>query len=100
MLGSVVEAEDVVQEALLRLHDATPLDNTEAFLTTVTTRLSIDVLRSATSSAPHPTPAASGSAVRVGASRRTCPASIPTPPSATPSRTASCAPPARATSPG
>ena len=47
MLGSVVEAEDVVQEALLRLHDATPLDNTEAFLTTVTTRLSIDVLRSA-----------------------------------------------------
>jgi RNA polymerase sigma-70 factor (ECF subfamily) len=47
MLGSVVEAEDVVQEALLRLHDRTPLDNTEAFLTTVTTRLSIDVLRSA-----------------------------------------------------
>jgi RNA polymerase sigma-70 factor, ECF subfamily len=47
MLGSVVEAEDVVQEALLRLHDATALDNREAFLTTVTTRLSIDVLRSA-----------------------------------------------------
>jgi len=47
MLGSVAEAEDVVQEALLRLHDRSPLDNTEAFLTTVTTRLSIDVLRSA-----------------------------------------------------
>ena len=47
MLGSVAEAEDVVQEALLRMHDRSPLDNEEAFLTTVTTRLSIDVLRSA-----------------------------------------------------
>src|SRR3954452_21573519 len=47
MLGSVADAEDVVQEALLRLHDRSPLDNDEAFLTTVTTRLSIDVLRSA-----------------------------------------------------
>src|SRR5919198_2697615 len=47
MLGSVAEAEDVVQEALLRLHDRPPLQNEEAFLTTVTTRLSIDVLRSA-----------------------------------------------------
>jgi RNA polymerase sigma-70 factor, ECF subfamily len=47
MLGSVAEAEDVVQEALLRLHDRPALQNEEAFLTTVTTRLSIDVLRSA-----------------------------------------------------
>jgi RNA polymerase sigma-70 factor (ECF subfamily) len=47
MLGSVSEAEDVVQEALLRLQDRSALDNEEAFLTTVTTRLSIDVLRSA-----------------------------------------------------
>src|SRR3954454_18000416 len=47
MLGSVAEAEDVVQEALIRLQDRTPLDNEEAYLTTVTTRLSIDVLRSA-----------------------------------------------------
>jgi RNA polymerase sigma-70 factor, ECF subfamily len=47
MLGSVTEAEDVVQEALLRLHDRPPLQNEEAFLTTVATRLSIDVLRSA-----------------------------------------------------
>src|ERR1700745_1873478 len=47
MLGSVAEAEDVVQEALLRMQDRTPLDNEKAFLTTVTTRLSIDVLRSA-----------------------------------------------------
>lgn len=47
MLGSVAEAEAVVQEALLRLHDASAPDDREAFLTTVTTRLSIDVLRSA-----------------------------------------------------
>jgi RNA polymerase sigma-70 factor (ECF subfamily) len=47
MLGSVTEAEDVVQESLLRLHDRSALDNEEAYLTTVTTRLSIDVLRSA-----------------------------------------------------
>ena len=47
MLGSVAEAEDVVQEALLRLHQADDVDNPEAFLTTVTTRLAIDLLRSA-----------------------------------------------------
>jgi RNA polymerase sigma-70 factor, ECF subfamily len=47
MLGSVAEAEDVVQEALVRLHRAGGVDNPEAFLTTVTTRLAIDVLRSA-----------------------------------------------------
>lgn len=47
MLGSVAEAEDVVQESLLRLHQARGVDNAEAFLTTVTTRLAIDVLRSA-----------------------------------------------------
>jgi RNA polymerase sigma factor (sigma-70 family) len=47
MLGTVSEAEDVVQEALLRLHSAEGVENREAFLTTVTTRLAIDVLRSA-----------------------------------------------------
>jgi RNA polymerase sigma-70 factor (ECF subfamily) len=47
MLGSVAEAEDVVQEALLRLHVAQGIANADAFLTAVTTRLSIDVLRSA-----------------------------------------------------
>jgi RNA polymerase sigma-70 factor (ECF subfamily) len=47
MLGTVSEAEDVVQEALLRLHAADDVENREAFLTTVTTRLAIDVLRSA-----------------------------------------------------
>jgi RNA polymerase sigma-70 factor (TIGR02957 family) len=51
MLGSVSEAEDVVQEALLRVHQA--LDGGEqiasprAFIATVTTRLAINELRSA-----------------------------------------------------
>jgi RNA polymerase sigma-70 factor (ECF subfamily) len=51
MLGSVGDAEDVVQEALLRLAraraDGTEIESPKAFLTTVTTRLSIDQLRSA-----------------------------------------------------
>ena len=47
MLGSVAEAEDVVQEALVRLEAAEDVENPEAFLTTVTTRLALDVLRSA-----------------------------------------------------
>jgi RNA polymerase sigma-70 factor, ECF subfamily len=47
MLGSVAEAEDVAQEALLRLHSAQGVDNPAAFITTATTRLAIDVLRSA-----------------------------------------------------
>jgi RNA polymerase sigma-70 factor, ECF subfamily len=48
MLGSVSEAEDVAQEALLRLtrQDA-PIDEPAAWVTTVATRLSINVLRSA-----------------------------------------------------
>jgi RNA polymerase sigma-70 factor (TIGR02957 family) len=51
MLGSVTEAEDVVQEALLRVHrtleDGERIDSPRAFVTTVTTRLAIDELRSA-----------------------------------------------------
>ena len=51
MLGSVTEAEDVVQEALLRVHRAIesgpPLESPHAFVATVTTRLAIDELRSA-----------------------------------------------------
>ena len=48
MLGSVTEAEDVVQEGLLRYHRvADAVDAPRAFLTTVVTRLSIDQLRSA-----------------------------------------------------
>lgn len=51
MLGSVSEAEDVVQEALLRLHQTLEsgeqVASPRAFLVTVTTRLAIDELRSA-----------------------------------------------------
>lgn len=47
MLGSAAEAEDVAQEALVRLHRAGDVDNPEAFVTTATTRLAIDALRSA-----------------------------------------------------
>lgn len=48
MLGSVADAEDVVQEAFVRYHaaDAEP-DSPKAYLATVTTRLAIDELRSA-----------------------------------------------------
>lgn len=46
MLGSVADAEDVVQEALLRLHTADPKPEHEsAFLTRVVSNLSIDRLR-------------------------------------------------------
>jgi RNA polymerase sigma-70 factor (ECF subfamily) len=51
MLGSVAEAEDVVQEALLRFHRAVAsgeqIESPRAFVATVTTRLAIDALRSA-----------------------------------------------------
>ena len=51
MLGSVAEAEDVVQEALLRMTRAAAEGeeprNLDAWATTVTTRLAIDTLRSA-----------------------------------------------------
>src|SRR5918912_2193958 len=48
MLGSVGEAEDVVQEAFLRFHRTEePVESPKAFLTTVTTRLAIDHLKSA-----------------------------------------------------
>ena len=48
-LGSLVESEDVVQEALLRFEqsDQKSIQNIEAWLTTVVTHLSIDTLRSA-----------------------------------------------------
>jgi RNA polymerase sigma-70 factor (ECF subfamily) len=51
MLGSVSEAEDVVQEALLRVHHALDageqIASPRAFVATVTTRLAINELRSA-----------------------------------------------------
>ncbi len=49
MLGSLAEAEDLVQDVWLRWHEADPdeLDSAEAWLVAVTTRLSIDRLRAA-----------------------------------------------------
>jgi RNA polymerase sigma-70 factor (ECF subfamily) len=51
MLGSVSEAEDIVQEALLRLHrrleGGEAIQSPRAFLATVTTRLAINELKSA-----------------------------------------------------
>jgi RNA polymerase sigma-70 factor (ECF subfamily) len=51
MLGSVSEAEDVVQEALLRVHSAIErgeeISSPRAYMATVVSRLAIDELRSA-----------------------------------------------------
>jgi RNA polymerase sigma-70 factor, ECF subfamily len=51
MVGTVSDAEDLVQEAFLRLHreqqEGIEIESPKAFLTTVVTRLSIDHLRSA-----------------------------------------------------
>jgi RNA polymerase sigma-70 factor, ECF subfamily len=49
MLGSVSEAEDVVQDAFVRLGRATAdeIESPKAYLATITTRLAIDALRSA-----------------------------------------------------
>ena len=57
MLGSVSEAEDVVQEALLRVHQALQageqLASARAFIATVTSRLAINELRSARARREH-----------------------------------------------
>src|SRR5882757_7453566 len=49
MLGSVSEAEDVIQDAFVRLAQAGdgPIRSPKAFVATITTRLAIDELRSA-----------------------------------------------------
>jgi RNA polymerase sigma-70 factor, ECF subfamily len=48
MLGSVAEAEDIVQDAFLRYHETdVEAESPKAYLATVTTRLAIDELRSA-----------------------------------------------------
>jgi RNA polymerase sigma-70 factor (ECF subfamily) len=51
MVGTASDAEDLVQEAFLRMHreqqEGTEIESPKAFLTTVVTRLSIDHLRSA-----------------------------------------------------
>src|SRR5215218_7730007 len=57
MLGSVSEAEDVVQEALLRVHQTLEageqIASPRAYVATVTTRLAINVLRSARARREH-----------------------------------------------
>ncbi|QDZ16269.1 RNA polymerase sigma factor SigJ [Humibacter ginsenosidimutans] len=51
MLGSVTDAEDVVQSGMLRLHERARagevIERPDAFASTITTRLSIDALRAA-----------------------------------------------------
>src|SRR5262245_8811550 len=48
MLGTVADAEDIVQDAFLRYHEAhAQAESPKAYLATVTTRLAIDRLRSA-----------------------------------------------------
>jgi RNA polymerase sigma-70 factor, ECF subfamily len=51
MVGTASDAEDIVQEAFLRFHresgKGAPIDSPKAYLSTITTRLSIDHLRSA-----------------------------------------------------
>ena len=47
MLGSRSDAEDVVQDAYLRFAGAQDVDNPEAFLVTIVTRLCLDRLKSA-----------------------------------------------------
>ena len=51
MLGSVAEAEDIVQEALIRVNNALEegetIESPRAYVATITTRLAIDELRSA-----------------------------------------------------
>jgi RNA polymerase sigma factor (sigma-70 family) len=59
MLGSVADAEDLVQEAFLRYEraraDGVGIDSPKAYLTTVVTRLAIDELLPLASGA-KPTP--------------------------------------------
>src|SRR5579872_5899078 len=47
MLGSRSDAEDIVQDAYLRFAGAQEVENAEAFLVTVVTRLCLDRLKSA-----------------------------------------------------
>ncbi|CAB3708307.1 RNA polymerase sigma-70 factor [Paraburkholderia rhynchosiae] len=70
MLGSVAEAEDIVQDVWLRWHAAAreSIENAEAWLVAVTTRVSIDRLRAAKTQREHyagiwlPEPQITGSA--------------------------------------
>jgi RNA polymerase sigma-70 factor (ECF subfamily) len=56
MLGSTVEADDAVQEAWLRIRDQDPdgIDNMKAWLTTVVSRVCLNMLRSRRAHVPDP----------------------------------------------
>ena len=56
MLGSLSEAEDAVQEAWLRLNrtDTATVENLDGWLTTVVSRVSLDILRSRKSRREEP----------------------------------------------
>src|SRR6187397_1233688 len=56
MLGSLSEAEDAVQEAWLRLHRSDPstVENLAGWLTTVVSRVCLDMLRSRKSRREEP----------------------------------------------
>jgi RNA polymerase sigma-70 factor (ECF subfamily) len=49
MVGRAIEAEDIVQEAFLRFHresgEGTAIESPKAYVSAITTRLSIDHLR-------------------------------------------------------
>ncbi len=73
MLGSVADAEDMVQDSFVRWSnvDLTDIDNPQAFLTTIITRLSLDHLRSAkTKRTSYVAPAAGATAHRYRRSAR------------------------------
>ncbi|RMG72090.1 MAG: RNA polymerase sigma-70 factor, partial [Chloroflexi bacterium] len=53
MLGSVMEAEDIVQEAYLRFHTRQDIKSPRAFLSTIVVRLCLDYLKSAKTKREH-----------------------------------------------
>ena len=73
MLGSVAEAEDAVQETWLRLNraDAGAVDNLGGWLTTVVSRICLDMLRSRKSRREEPEEAmTSGDTARAATDRK------------------------------
>src|SRR3954462_10797224 len=56
MLGSVIEAEDAVQETWIRLSraDVSAVDNLRGWLTTVVARVCLDILRTGASRREEP----------------------------------------------
>src|SRR3954449_9882624 len=65
MLGSSAEADDVVQEAWLRLARTPDVDNIPAWLTTVVSRICLDQMRSRKRVESYDAPAAAMAATPV-----------------------------------